>query len=222
MQVASFFDGFVDDQLCTVWYHEVLLEDTEQFPLTVTIIWVQEEGQVASDICLVKVNTIFNNRWINWIQVEQTQTVLGFNLVTRDIDIIKGRSQCEVCKWHLVATAWTNEPALVSQPCIWNRFLLVVFKDLLEQTKVVVQTNPIPCQTKAWDRVDKAGCQTSQTTVTKWWFQFHFFDFDQVFTSIWQFFFNIVVKTQVDQVVRQEFTDQELSWDVVNFFLTSI
>ena len=82
-----------------------------------------------------------------------------------------------------------NERASFGQSTMHlESFLVGCFKDLLEQTKVVVQTNPIPGQTKAWDRVDKAGCQTSQTTVTKWWFQFHFFDFDQVFTSIWQFF----------------------------------
>ncbi len=47
-----------------------MLEDTEQF-LTVTIIWVLEEGQMISVSC--RWNTIFNGRWINRIQVEQTQ-----------------------------------------------------------------------------------------------------------------------------------------------------
>lgn len=63
-----------------------------------------------------------------------------------------------------------NERASFGQNVL-NRFLLVVFKDLLEQTKVVVQTNPIPCQNQGWDRVDKAGCQTSQTVAMI----FHFF-----------------------------------------------
>ncbi len=49
---------------------------------------------------------------MNQLNLSRTaQTVLGIDLVTRDIDIIKGRSQCEVCEWHLVATAQTNEPA---------------------------------------------------------------------------------------------------------------
>ena len=30
----------------------------EQFPLLVTIVWIEEEGQVASDICLIEVNTV--------------------------------------------------------------------------------------------------------------------------------------------------------------------
>ena len=37
----------------------------EQFTLLVAIVWVKEESQVASDICLVKVDTIFDDRRIN-------------------------------------------------------------------------------------------------------------------------------------------------------------
>ncbi len=75
-EVASFFRWLADDQLCTVWYHEAIVGRWSNS--LDGYYHLQEEGS-QSDI-LSKLIPSFNNRWINWIQVEWTQTVLGFNL----------------------------------------------------------------------------------------------------------------------------------------------
>ena len=222
VQVAAFFNRFVNNQLSTIWNHEVLLEDTEQFPLLVTIVWIEEEGQVAGNICLIKVNTVCDDIRIHWVQIKETKTVLSFCLVTWHINIIKSRCQGKVSKWHLVAAARANQPVLLSQPEVRNSCLFVVFQNLLEKTKVVVQSYTITIKTKCRNRVQEAGSQTTQASVTQRRLQLNFFYLDQVFTSICQLLLHIIVKSKVDQVVRQKFTNQELCWNIVEFFLTSI
>ncbi len=141
MQVAFTFRGFVDDQLrarLIPW--KVLLEDTGN-SLDDFIIWVQERGSgLRSDICLVKVNTIFNNKdESNWIQDlrTETQTVLGFNL-NQDMSlcIIKGIwSQCEVCKLAYLLRLERTSQHGHSACAIWNAFLVGLFGLVAEQTK---------------------------------------------------------------------------------------
>ncbi len=105
MKVAALFNRFVQNQLGCIGDHEVLLENTEQFPLTVWIIWVEEEGQVFQDICLVKINPISDDAAVNWVQVKEAQAVLGLCFVTWHINVIKGWCQIEVSKWNLIAFA---------------------------------------------------------------------------------------------------------------------
>ena len=183
MKVAALFNSFVQNQLGCIGDHEVLLENTEQFSLTVWIIWVEEEGQVFQDICLVKVNPISDDAAVYRIKIKETQAVLCLCFVTWHINVIKGRSQIKVSKWYLIAFARADQPALVRNPVVWLGKLLVITENLFEETKVVVQTNTIPVETKSSNGIQEAGCQTAQTTIPKRWFHFHAFDLDKVFPS---------------------------------------
>ena len=114
-------------------------------------------------------------------------------------------------KWHLVAAARANQPVLLSQPEVRNSCLFVVFQNLLEKTEVVVQSYTITIETQGRNRVQEAGSQTAQASVTQRRLQLNFFYLDQVLASICQLLLHIIVKSKVDQVVRQEFTNQKFS-----------
>lgn len=58
----------------------------------------------CGDICLVEINTIFNNRWISWIH----RTNANDSWYQSCRTMISWWSQCEVCKWRFIRT-WTNE-----------------------------------------------------------------------------------------------------------------
>ena len=90
-----------------------------------------------------------------------------------------------------------NEPTSFGQSTKrLEPFLVGCFKNLLEKTKVVVQTNPIPIQTKVEIESMKQAAKRPKPPLPSDGSNSTSSDFDQVFTSICQFFFNIVVKTQ--------------------------
>ena len=70
MQVAAFFCCFVQDELSSIGYHEVLLEDTELTSVIIAVIRIQEQCQVVKDVLFVKGNSIVNHRFICQINVK--------------------------------------------------------------------------------------------------------------------------------------------------------
>ena len=57
-QCISFFFTFLQYELCTITNHEVLLIDSEQFSLFVTVIRIEEQCQILADIIFVKCDSI--------------------------------------------------------------------------------------------------------------------------------------------------------------------
>ena len=70
MQVAAFFCCFVKDELSSIGYHEVLLEDTEFTSVIIAVIRIQEQCQVVKDVLFVKGNSIVNHGFICQINVK--------------------------------------------------------------------------------------------------------------------------------------------------------
>ena len=72
---------------------------------------------------------------------------------------------------------------------------------------MIVETNTVTVKAKAGNRIQEAGSQTAQATVTKRWLHLHIFNGQQVLASCCQLALNLIVDTEVNQVVGQEFTN---------------
>ena len=220
MQVASFFDGFVHDQLCTVWNHEVLLEDTEQFTLTVTIIWVKEKSQVAAISVLSK---LIPSSMIEESTESKSNKRKRFlvSICNQELHRYrKSRCQCKCANGTCTAgferttnQFWSVNQAFGIVSC-WL-FLRTCWK----KTEVVVQTNTVTVQTKCSriESIKQAAKRPKPPLPSDGSNSTSSISINSLPASASSF--NFVIKTKVNQVVWQEFTNQELSWDVVNFFL---
>ena len=70
MQIAAFLCCLVKNELCSIGYHEVLLEDTEFTSVIIAVIRIQEQCQVVKDVLFVKGNSIVNHRFVCQIDVK--------------------------------------------------------------------------------------------------------------------------------------------------------
>ena len=61
MEIITLVLSFLQNQLCCVTYHEVLLVDTEETTIVITIIRIEEEGHVLLDVCLIEVDGVISN-----------------------------------------------------------------------------------------------------------------------------------------------------------------
>ncbi len=108
---CSSLDRFVDDQLSTVETMKYCWKIRSNSPWR--SLSSDKKRVRLRNVCLVKVDTIFDIWRINWVRCKRKAVLSLFcNQAHR---IVKSRCQCKVCKWHLVATTWTNQP-VISQP----------------------------------------------------------------------------------------------------------
>ena len=93
IKIASFCRALVKDKLCSRAYHKVLLIDTEQSSLFVTVVRIEEQREVLLYIIFVEINSIFNNRFVNRIDIEEMKFICliviscHFNVIHSRIDI---------------------------------------------------------------------------------------------------------------------------------------
>ena len=70
MKIAAFCCCLIQDQLCRIAYHEVLLIDTKLSSCIIAVIRIQEQCQVVKDVLFVKGNSIVNHRFVCQIDVK--------------------------------------------------------------------------------------------------------------------------------------------------------
>ena len=70
MKVASFGHCLVQDQLCSIAYHKVLLIDTKLSSVIITVIRIQEQSQVMKYVFFIECNTIMNHALICNINIK--------------------------------------------------------------------------------------------------------------------------------------------------------
>ena len=78
---------FLDDQLCRIGNHEVLLVDSKQLAVLVGVIRIQEQGQVLIDTLLIETDTVTDDGFIYGIEVKQVKFCMTF-LETDHIKIV--------------------------------------------------------------------------------------------------------------------------------------
>ena len=90
IEIVACLLHLLDDELCSVGHHEVLLIDTQEVAGLVRIIRIQEEREVLLYILLVEVYTALYKRLVQTLQVEEVQLVHTV-LVSHHIYIIEDR-----------------------------------------------------------------------------------------------------------------------------------
>ena len=85
----------------------------------------------------------------------------------------------------------------------------------MEETEVITQTDSVARKIQGCKGIEETSCETAKTTVSKRWLRLNFLDFTQGFSGICEGSANLIIETEVDQVVGQQFSNQELCTDVV-------
>ncbi|CRH92890.1 Uncharacterised protein [Chlamydia trachomatis] len=70
MQIGTFGNGFINQELRRIGYHEVLLENPQNFPVIRRIIWIEKERQITENILLIKLNSVIDDVVINRSKVK--------------------------------------------------------------------------------------------------------------------------------------------------------
>ena len=78
---------FLDDQLCRIGNHEVLLVDSKQLAILVGVIRIQEQGQILINTLLIEADAFTDNGFINSVEIKQVKLCMAF-LKTDHIKII--------------------------------------------------------------------------------------------------------------------------------------
>ncbi len=152
MNVYSSFVRFLQNQLRSIAYHKVLLIYTQNSSVPVTVVRIQEQGEISLDISLIKIDAVrLNHAVIDRIQVKQVQPVAFPGLISRNIDVIHRRFQSKSAERHLKRFRAALQPAVLANPRIDDLMLLVVQKFLTEQPVMIVQTHSVSAQIQRSD-----------------------------------------------------------------------
>jgi len=207
MQVITFLVAFLQDQLRAVADHEILLVDTQKLSGAVTVVRIQEQGQVFLDLVLVKTDAVTrHDSLIHRIDIKQMQTVAS-GLITRHINVIQHRVHGKILERHLEGYRLLYQPALWGKPRILHFFLFVVHKHLAEQSEMVVQADTVARKSQGRNGIQKTCRQTSQSAVAQRRLKFHFLNLCQISSVFFQRIRHLIVHAKIDQVVGQQFSD---------------
>ena len=110
------------------------------------------------------------------------------------------------------------EGVAVFQPVIRYLYLITVLNLLFEHSVTITDTTAVSRIIQGCQRIQEAGCQTAQSTVSKSSIRLLILDDVQVKTKLIQSFFYLIILGQVDQVVSHGTTHQELHGHVINVF----
>ena len=131
MQVMAHILLFLDNHLCSIADHEVLLIDTKQLSFLIGIIRIQEQCQILFDVFFIKIDTVLHNGLIHRIEIKEVQ--FGMTLAkSDDIHVIhtgidgfftKLNRECNIC---------LCQPAMFGQPAVRDLHLTVLMELLFE------------------------------------------------------------------------------------------
>ena len=109
IQVASLCRTLIKNELCTAAYHEVLLIDTEQSSLLITVIRIEEQRQVLLDIFFIEINSVFHDRLVNRINIEKMKFIC-LVIVACHFNVIHSRVDVETFELHRIYRVSLLEP----------------------------------------------------------------------------------------------------------------
>ena len=152
MKINSSFVRFLQNQLCSIAYHKILLIHTQDSSVPVAVVRIQEQGEIPLDISLVKIDAVrLNHAVIDRIEIKQMKPVAFSRLVSRNINVIHCGFQSKSAERHLKGFRAALQPAVLANPRIDDLMLLVVQKFLTEQPVMIVQTHSVSAQIQRSD-----------------------------------------------------------------------
>ena len=99
--------------------------------------------------------------------------------------------------------------------------LKIVFKNLFEKSKMVIQTNTFSRKSKCCNRIQETCSQTSKTTISKRWFRLNGFNFCKRFAIFFQKFCNLIVDSKIDQIVGEKLSDEKFCGNIVELLFSA-
>ena len=86
---------------------------------------------------------------------------------------------------------------------------------LVEQAEMIPQANTVTRQIQGSQGIQEAGRQTAQTAVAKRRLRFHLFNVGKLLSGGLQSRAYFVIQPQIDQVIRQQLTDEKFRTDII-------
>ena len=83
---------------------------------------------------------------------------------------------------------------------------------------MVTEADSVSWKVQRRQTVQETGCQTAETAVAEAGFRFKFLDIRKRFSRFCKCGAYLVVKSEIDQVVGEKFSDQELCGNIVKAF----
>ena len=109
VQIASFRRTFVKDELCARAYHHILLIDAQKSSLLVAVVRIKEECQVLLNVFFVEINSVFHDRLVNRVNVEEMELICLI-VVSCHFNVIHSRIDIKSFKLHRIYRVGLLEP----------------------------------------------------------------------------------------------------------------
>ena len=138
MKITSLSHTLIQNQLCSIADHKILLIDPQLPSRLVTVVRIQKQRQVLPDLLLVKGNAFLHNSLIHTFHIKQMQPVCPV-LIPCHRNIIQTRMHGQLPESNRVGYLPTNQPALILNPRIRHLLLKTILKLLLKQSHMVIQ-----------------------------------------------------------------------------------
>ena len=140
MKIAAFCSCLIQDQLCCIAYHEILLINTKLSSCVITVIRIQEQCQVVEQILLIKGDSLAYNALVCNINIKKTK-LDRFVLISSYINIIQCGFQHKSLKRYIIGNSCICKPALRLDPWVRCLKLKMIFKLLFEKSKVIIKAD---------------------------------------------------------------------------------
>ena len=101
-------------------------------------------------------------------------------------------------------------PVIPGQPGIWHLTLFILAEFLAEKPQVIIQAHAISRQAKTCNGIKEAGCQTTQSAIPQRGFFFQILQICHAKTSLCKKLIHGLIPAQINQIVRQKFSNQKL------------
>ena len=142
MQVTASGHAFIKNQLCTGRNHKVLLINSKNTTCLITVIRIKEKSKILFNIFLIKINSILYNTFIHALYIKQMQFIWCI-IISNNINIIHSWFYCHPFKLNVICHIRFGKPAFLCKPWIRHCCLHIIFKNLSEQSKMIIQSNTI-------------------------------------------------------------------------------
>ena len=96
----------------------------------------------------------------------------------------------------------------------------MILKLLFEKSEVIIKSDSFSRKSQSCDGIQEASCQTTKSAVSERWLRLDLLDHGKLFTVLFKIFCNFIINTQIDQVVGEQFTDEKLCGNIINFLFS--
>ena len=95
----------------------------------------------------------------------------------------------------------------------------MILKLLFEESQMVVQADTVSGKPQGCDRIKETCSQTSESAVSEGRLRLDLFDLTDIFAVLLEHLLHFLIDAEVDHVVGEQFSDQELCRNVIELLL---